>query len=499
MAENKFDKKNYDEVFFNANQEMMEHVLLMGVIKSYRFYKGIKNRLCPRLPDGRTFRPDFTRSDFNLVYEIAARWWETIGFNLQEREMAISAEFMDVQISKRVEQRIMSGDDAHILSEWLIPDIRTIEMDPALFQTMPDNPMFKRWIEGRAAEYARRSLDPNILGRAPSLVDLKEAVQMVERTAIGPGTNIIAGGSIIDSAMDFYGHVQSDLITLDKLFAGGYRPQETTLVAGISGGGKTILAMQFARAFAIDNINTVVLTTEQPPWQLMQRLVANHMDMEFGVFQQRINSAAKTSGKSKIELPFVPEILWETQHSLDKVVALKNKLDSHLKFIDWSKGGYSLVSDFDAAIDHIESVHPGWVPQVIIVDWVGGGLDLKQYQGDNMRHFYKQAGEVIISHGKRRERVMFMMAQLNKAIVKPSTTYIAMDMLAECKSLVDNASNFIGITALRDTDKDKMVKLRPTQFLCADKSRVGVGGRCQVITRFEHQRFEMFLKNQTHT
>jgi hypothetical protein len=492
MAE-KFEKINYDEAFFGANLEMMEHILLMGVIKSFKFYTGMKSRLCPRLPDGRTFRPDFARSDFNLVYEITARFWESVGFNLKELEMAISADMMDVQICKRVEQHIMSGDDAHILCEWLINDLRSISIEPALLKTLPDSPMFKQWIEGRAADYERRRLDPNILGRAPTLLDLKESVKMVERTVIGPASQVIVGGDIINSARMYYQRIKTaDLADVDSLFGNGYRPQETSVVAGISGGGKTVLAMQLARGFAIQGINTIVMTTEQPPWQLMQRLVSNHFSMEFGIFQQRIDDAAKRSDMAEVELPFMPEHLWVGEASYKKAIRLKELLDAHLRFVDWSDGGFSIVKDFDAAISQVETLHPGWVPVVIIVDWVGGGLDMKMFQGDHMRHFYKHAGETIINHGKRNKRIMFMMAQLNKAIVKPSTTYITMDMLAECKSLVDNAANFLGITAMRQKDDEKVLKLKQIQYLCADKARMGTGGKCRVVPRFENQRFEIF-------
>ncbi len=485
------DRRVIDVPSFEKNVEILEHVLLLACIKSYRFYANIRDRLCPRLPDGRSFRPDFTNPDYNRVHNLVAHFWEGMANMIKDGEMGIGADLMEVILSKEVQRGIITAEQGSAIAAWLSPDLRTVDLDLLMLNQMPSNPTFLKWIEGRAIEYEHRRLQFTSLGRQPTLSDLQDSVKSVQKTVMPPSSQVVNPGDLL-WGINPYRRLLTvpSLPELNDMLKGGFAPGETTVIGGISGGAKTLFAMQATLDFARSGRNVVVLTTEQKPAALVQRMVSNHFNLDYSVFKRRIEKALKESPVDEVGLRYLPEACYDTPEKYDLAIAFQEMIDRHVRFIDWSGTGMSLVKNFDAAIEQVTMSNPGWEPEVIIVDWVGGGLDHSVGRNDQLRHFYRDAGETIINHGKRTNRVMFIMAQLNKTLVKCSTSFITQDMLAECKSLIDNATNFMGITALRSSKPEAdNFNLQPNQYFCFPKIRDGETGRIKVTTEFHYQRF----------
>src|SRR4051812_2218755 len=64
-------------------QPALEHLSLLASIKSARFYRRAKSYLSPFLPAIKGVRPasrrmDFTRKDYNQIFEIAAKFWDCL-------------------------------------------------------------------------------------------------------------------------------------------------------------------------------------------------------------------------------------------------------------------------------------------------------------------------------------------------------------------------------------------------------------------------------------
>ncbi len=485
------EKKFYDLAFFERNYAMLEHMLLLSAIQSYKFYALNKHRLCPRLPDGRTFRYDFTLLEYNQVFAIVGQFWETMGALLKSADARIGADLMELQLGKRVENGSLTADDAHAIAKWLLQDLRTIEIAPELLNTITNTEIFNKWIEQRVSDYEQGRLRGISATRRPTVADWQESLKSVQQATLSGDSQVVGPKALIESHLLFHRPVRSGFLELDHIIGGGYRMGETSIIGGVSGGGKTVLAMQLAHDFVcMDEANTLILTTEQPPAQMLFRLISNHMSANYSIFQSRFKVAEQVSTIADVHLPYTPAELWETPESWDLMNALKERLDKHLLFVDWSNGGMTIEKDFDVAIEKALMARPGWEPRVIIVDWVGGGLEHNSSAAISLRHFFKAAGETIINHGKRNKRAMVAFAQLNKDLVKPKCNYVTQSMLAECKSLTNNAANFVGITALRRESTDEVMKLSPVQYLCADKSRNGVGGKVKVFLEFEYQRFK---------
>jgi len=111
-------------------------------------------------------------------------------------------------------------------------------------------------------------------------------------------------------------------------------------------------------------------------------------------------------------------------------------------------------------------------------------------QKDHLRLYYQEAADHLINHGKSTNRIMIMMAQLDKNLVKPSTKFVTMSMLSECKTMTNNLTNWIGITNLCDASPIPGKSSRQLyQNLCVDKATHGVTGIVPVEAAFKFQRF----------
>ncbi len=191
------DRRVIDVPSFEKNVEILEHVLLLACIRSYRFYSSIKDRLCPRLPDGRSFRPDFSHADYNRFHNLVAHLWEGMANMVKDGEMGIGADLMEVILSKEVQRGVITVEQGAKIAGWLTPDIKTVDLDLLSLNEMPSNPTFPKWIEGRAIEYEQRRLQFTSLGRQPTAVDFQDSLKSVQKTIAPPSSQVVNPGDLI--------------------------------------------------------------------------------------------------------------------------------------------------------------------------------------------------------------------------------------------------------------------------------------------------------------
>lgn len=180
-----FNKVTFEQVVYSRNTDLLEHMLILAVLKSYRFYATIKQRLCPVLADNRSFRPDFTRPDFNFIYSFVAQFWETLARVGVAKDMSINADLIDLIFAKKAAQNLIAADDAHTILSWLKEDITTIDVDAEILRTLPANPMFLNWLEARAVDYELRRLSPASLGRSTVAEDFKATLRTLQDLRVG--------------------------------------------------------------------------------------------------------------------------------------------------------------------------------------------------------------------------------------------------------------------------------------------------------------------------
>jgi hypothetical protein len=146
------------QLLVERNLPMLEHVLLIGVIRSQLFYRLIRSRVCPPsstgLPGSR--RHDFVRADFNRVFAIVARYYDGLTSPETPGDYSIDIQTLHLLLTKEVEAERMQKEVAEAIEIWLVPDAMTLEFDQKFLFGLPSTPVFLQWQEDRVS---REGLD----------------------------------------------------------------------------------------------------------------------------------------------------------------------------------------------------------------------------------------------------------------------------------------------------------------------------------------------------
>lgn len=471
--------------------QSLERLLIFGMLKSLYFYRRLRTQICPFDPAISSYRPDFVTPTYNRLFPVIASWWDKFDAAGVTRDFSIPLAHLEAFMFDCVNRRVLSLEDAQALKAEIWEDYDNLEFTPELYDALATCPAYQGWLEGRVAGYEIRKLHAKIGLKPPTIEDLKAATKAAEKsiTAIDRKT-VVNGSKVLLGQVNYFRPLETGFKSLDEAIGGGLVMGETTMMAAINGGGKTVLAMQAALELGKQMVKTLILTTEQSPADLILRMLSNFTNTEFSEFTLRkdITPENLAVGEERA-VNLIPPYMWDNPILYDKIVQLNEIVEKYVYFIDWSRGqGYSFESHFDQEIEKLEGI--GWNPNVLIIDWVGGGLE-KMKNRDQLRHYYTGAVDHIVNHCKRTKRASIIMAQFDKAKVRPGTKVTRMDMLSENKTMTNNVTNFLGLSALRGGDDTEVGKpvLLPRQYLYVEKARKGQGGLVPIDVFFKFQRF----------
>ena len=272
--------------------------------------------------------------------------------------------------------------------------------------------------------------------------------------------------------------IVSSLSSLNSAIGGGFRKGESTLVAAMTGGGKTVLATQLAFDFAFSDTNVLLVTTEQRPNELTPRILSNYLRIPFSEFQM--------PGEGTV----LPKHIMRTPRYMENIAKMTSIMNKNLRFLDWSDGeGKSVEEHLDADLDAIvNDPEDPFAVDVVIFDWIGGALSKSTSR--EIREIYLRASTHLHELAKRRDVCVVMFAQLNKSQAERKLTCIS-SMLAECKSMPDQATNAIYISSVRPApgEGDFGDSYSDIQQFTVDKARKGPGGWFKVKREFKYQKF----------
>lgn len=476
------------QMLVDTSMVTFERYVLTAVIRSLRFYRDHRSQICPFQPSTGRWRPDFSTSRFNVIYQHADQIWRLYDAVVVQQDMEIPQAHLEAIL-------IDSANQGRIPAEVIQEILQDLKLD--LYANAAPTPAFLDALGGAALQYW---IDLRISTQTIARISAKAAAENItldtlESTLVRARmdaqvgiSRLIAGHTILRGTRLLKGKLSTGLPDLDAAMGGGYAWGETTMVAGMNGGGKTVLAVQEAIQAMLQSRRVAIITTEEPPQKLITRMVQNYCKMP----ARRLDAGLVLDDGNKAGLlaNLVPVQLWVDPLYGAKLMELDALLAQFLWIIDWTQEAHSMVGEFDNEISKLKAA--GFDPEVIIMDWVGGALE-KDKDADRRRLLYEESVNHLVQHGKRHNTINFVMAQLDKvkAARKARPT---MDMLSECKTMSNNVHNWIGISSLTEDSRTGGMqaevgkRLLPGQFLNVDKCRYGPAGPVKVRMVFEEQR-----------
>jgi len=460
--------------------ETLERILIVGMLLSLHFYRALRNKVCVFLPELNCFRPDFTNPIFNEAFVALDAFYRVFENFAMPNDTGVPPQHLENILYDKVRNGLVTADNAVLIKEQLLIEMDTLEFTPEIFMAIQDCPAFHYWIERKAAEYEVRQLSKQGAIYPTTLHDLEQAVERT-RKSLAPIKD-----RIIDLDPFFEGHkkwtppLSTGLAFLDQALSGGLYPGETTMVAGSNGSGKTVMAVQIAMTMAQQGAKVAFFTTEESGDRLFMRMLSNFTNTEYVKLINREDAGGKSA-----DVLHVPACISSDPEKAVKLAQLRETC-RNIKFLDWT-AGLSIAGQFEGDIRRLQDT--GFDPRIIVFDWIGGGLD----QGmdlEKRRFNYEIAVNQIVRFCKATGKTAVLMAQLDKTKLRPSTHYVPMSFLSECKTMTNQIDNFIGITALQVNDETGgKPRLAQRQFLSVDKGRYGKGGSVAVEQQFKFQRF----------
>jgi energy-coupling factor transporter ATP-binding protein EcfA2 len=335
-----------------------------------------------------------------------------------------------------------------------------------------DGGAFRTWFDISIAEdvikIANALEDDLSVGGLQSLVD--------EVSTMSPSSEVQEAVSFDEAFAHDRGlqvaFVVSQLGGVNKAIGNGFRKGESTLVAGATGGGKTVFATMLAGDFSSVGIKTVFVTTEQKPHELLPRILSSRCNIPFEQFSEM--------GVHCIIPPSVSNV----PDYMMRIAAQRESMKDNLKFLDWSNAsGKTAQQDLEA---DLLMLHRQFPFEAVIFDWIGGALSKTR---ESLREVYMDAANKLHDIAKKHHWIVVMFAQLNKRMCDKKK-YCNSTMLAEATAMADNATNAIYISALRPEESTEVgASYNEVQYFNIDKARKGPSGSVMVVRDFAYQRF----------
>jgi len=471
----------------DTSMTTFERYVLTAVVRSLRFYRDHRHQICPFDPNTGRWRPDFSTSRFNVIYQHADQIWRLYDNIVAQQDMDIPQAHLEAILIDSANQGRIPGEVAQEILQDIKLDLYATAAPTQAFLEALGGEALQYWIDLRISTQTVARITAKAAAENLTLDALESTLVKARRDAQVGVSRLVAGLQVLRGTRLLKGRMPTGLTDLDAALGGGYSWGETTMIAGMNGGGKTVLAVQATIQAMLTGRRVAIITTEEPPHKLVTRMVQNYCKMPARRLEAGV--VLDDNNKTGVLTNLIPVQLWVDPLYGPNLMKLDALMAQLLWIIDWTQETHSMVGEFDNEISKLKAA--GFEPEVVIMDWVGGALE-KDKDLARRRLLFEESVNHLIQHGKRHNTINFVMAQLDKvkAARKAKPT---MDMLSECKTMSNNVHNWIGISSLTEGKDNQFQdnvgrRLLPYQFLNVDKCRYGPAGAVKVRVVFEEQR-----------
>jgi hypothetical protein len=270
---------------------------------------------------------------------------------------------------------------------------------------------------------------------------------------------------------------RSRIAGLNLALDGGFRRGEATLIGGITGGGKTVLACQLAFEFGASGAKVALFSSESGADPLIPRFVANATSTQY----------ARLTGGSSEDYWEVVQSLATDPRTKGAMAQLMHVLENNVWITKISDEDYCPMGQrLSGGLQNLQKHHI--TPDVLIYDWLGNIESVGTRDAFALRRRYKESADCFASFCATNGFAGIIFCQIAEYLIGNKTAAIRSSMVAEAKDMAEHMAHFIGISSLRDPDPRVLVNRQRRQYLCVE-SKTGRRQNVPVEQQFEFQRF----------
>ena len=406
----------------------VDEAVLVCAIRNRKFWNEFcRGRLNSKREDSKYDRyEDFVRPVHNLLYSITDQCHEALGDGQQEIPEVI---LLNVLENYRGDGKITPDEFqaavASCANYWQLNAEQLLVMAKQLFST---------WFEQRRTHQLAQFIQTT--RSVVSVGDVLERLRGISRAASGLSKEQRAP-TILESLKK--AHEDPEVLESYPLpslgdfaapLGGGIVPGELGLIITPPNGGKTVLANQMCADLALSKRRVVLVTTEQSANQMYWRQFSNLGNIDF----------------TRLARGYDPKQFTDKENA--RIATYCERVDPYLRIDDWSQNPGTIETNLEPMFQNY--LEDGFQPEVLIFDWLGGGLS--QLQADKMRDHMIAVARTLRTICKSFGAGGVLFAQANAEQTK-NTPHLDGTHADNCKMLHTFADWGCGISTLTDKER----------------------------------------------
>lgn len=237
---------------------------------------------------------------------------------------------------------------------------------------------------------------------------------------------------------------------LDEALRPHLSPGNFILVAGLTGGGKTILAGQLGAEFACAGHGVHLISTHTPQNEWHARIISAFGEIPYAKIKDSIKTVQIPGPGKILSFPDPDAYGWD---AAEKSLPLFEALSKNLFFEEVESLGFSPKDRLEGIVDG-HARKNGTHPTVIILDHLSSPRigPREEFDPFRARKAVMDAAAALADLARRRGILVIAFCQANQSLL--TSKRIVPSDIREFKSIYDYADAFIGISRCRREDVD---------------------------------------------
>lgn len=471
------------EKLISGNTGYYENCLLGLIIKRGKFWENRCKFSINQKKNNFDHFCDFTKPTDNILYENINIYYGA----LSGAGAIIDSTSLDPKIiinicENRRKEGILNGNDIEQIKfrlEEIESSVRDLDLEG--LQALVES-CFDRWLDGRRiSQITKESSNSNIdtqtlLNRIKLATDGIVKGKGIDKRGI---KDILKSYNNIEESDSWERMPIANLHELTKAMGGGIKKKEAMLVIAPPGGGKTTISCQIAVGLVLANRKVVYITTEQPDTELFPKMLSCAASIPY----EKIRDGLMKKDKSGNLIPVL------SKEELNIAAPIWNKMDNKLFFENWCDSGGKIRSQLNSTIEQYKKEQD---IDVVIIDWIGGGLEMNADQGDLKRFFYDDCCNMIKDACNKYNIAIIACSQASSKKAEGITAITSAE-ISECTMMHTYFTWALGISALGINKKKnfngEIDNTSEKQYFNLFKTRKSKGKLYPVLTDFGYSRF----------